>query len=229
MKSVVGALLLTLLLAVPVDADPAGGHPDESPPTDGVWLLRAVLDIAESTPKPVFWAGGYLGSSDRHDASHVAASAAAGIETGGLIVLASTVSDRRNVNRVAVTGFAAPHHADADEAAMLQALLAWQQVDWEQRFEAVPQHVTTTIGDKTVLRSVLPISPSGWPYPYPYSAHRPAPSLTDIVRMREGPGSHDYLELTEEAVQYLYAAGDNAISVIALDDETAAAFLELLP
>ena len=47
--------------------------------------------------------------------------------------------------------------------------------------------------------------------------------------MREGPGSHDYLELTEEAVQYLYAAGDNAISVIALDDETAAAFLELLP
>ena len=69
--------LIKQLLVAPVDADPAGGHPDESPPTDGVWLLRAVLDIAESTPKPIFWAGGYLGSSDRYDASHVAASAAA--------------------------------------------------------------------------------------------------------------------------------------------------------
>ena len=140
MRFVVGALLLTLLLAVPADADPAGVHPDESPPNDGVWLLRAVLDIAESTPKPVFWAdGGYLGSSDRYEASHVAASAAAGIEAGGLIVLASTVSDRSNVNRVAVTGCAAPHHAGADEAAMLQALRAWQQVDGELRPPAGPK------------------------------------------------------------------------------------------
>jgi hypothetical protein len=151
------------------------------------------------------------------DAAHIALAAAIGVPLDDLFVDEITASDEQDRWLILAQGFSSE---GAEPTAMLEGILTWQAADWARHYETGPVNETVEVGDLPVLRTTFPIEAVG--EPYHFEPHRYGFDGADPVVL---PG----IDLDGDAVQYLYVSGNAALSVIAVDDERAREFLELLP
>jgi hypothetical protein len=166
------------------------------------------------------WSRG-LGHLD--DAAHIALAEAIGVPVDDLLVYEITARDEQDQWLVLAQGFSSE---GVEPATLFDGILAWQATDWARHFETGPVNEEVAVGDLSVLRTSFPIDPAGEPYrfePHPYAldAAHPADAQTGIY--------DSGIDLTGDAVQYLYVSGDTAFSLIAIADERAVEFLAMIP
>ena len=157
------------------------------------------------------------GTGHAGDAALIALAEAIGVPLEALFVDEITARDEQDQWLILAQGFSSE---GAEPTAMLDGILAWQSADWARHFETAPVNEELEDGDRSVLRTTFPIDAAG--EPYHFQPHRYG--FDELV-----PDTLPGIYLGGDAVQYLYVSGNAALSVIAVDDERALEFLELLP
>ena len=191
---------------------------DEGDPAPSRGFLDALDTLLWSQDSDAYPGIGWSrGAGHAGDAALIALAEAIGVPLEDLFVDEITAHDEQGRWLILAQGFSSEGVAPTT---MLEGILTWQVADWARHFETGPVNEAVEVGDLSVLRTTFPIDAAGEPYhfePHRYGFDEAVPVTL--------PG----IDLSGDAVQYLYISGNAALSVIAVDDERALEFLELLP